>query len=184
VTPRRPRELISEEEIRDRVDALAAEISDDYRNGDPLVMIGILKGAFVLLSDLARRVTVPRRIEFMALSSYDGTERASGAVRLLMDLRTAIEGRDVLVVEDIVDTGQTLEYLLETLGARRPASLSTCVLVRKRSASAGGPPVDYLGFEIPDEWVVGYGLDYRERYRTLPYIGILDPEELEPSDRA
>ncbi len=178
-----PRELISEEEIRDRVDALAREISDDFRDADPLVMVGILKGAFVLLSDLARRITVPRRIEFMALSSYDGAEKASGAVRLLMDLRTTIEGRDVLVVEDIVDTGQTLEYLLETLGARRPASLSTCALVRKRSAPEGGPPVDYLGFEIPDEWVVGYGLDYRERYRTLPYIGILDPEELESSDR-
>lgn len=178
-----PRELISEEEIRQRVDALAREISTDFNDADPLVLVGILKGAFVFLADLARRITVPRRIEFMALSSYDGADRRSGAVRLLMDLRTSIEGKDVLLVEDIVDTGQTLQYLLETLGPRRPASLSTCALVRKRSAPEAAPSVDYLGFEIPDEWVVGYGLDYSERYRTLPYIGILEQEDLKPSDR-
>lgn len=178
-----PRELISEDAIRERVDELAREISADYGDAGTLVLVGILKGAFVFLADLARRITVPRQIEFMALSSYDGADKDSGAVRLLMDLRTNIEGKDVLVVEDIVDTGQTLEYLLETLGARRPGSLATCALVRKRGAPDRAPPVDYLGFEVPDEWVVGYGLDYRERYRTLPYIGILEPEDLEASDR-
>ena len=182
----RPRQLISEQEIEDRVQELAGEISGDFGEADPLVMVGILKGAFVFLADLARTLTIPRRIEFMALSSYGGTRKVrerSRSVRLLMDLRTSIEGEHVLIVEDIVDTGETLEYLVETLSARRPSTLSTCALVRKRTAPEGAPHPDYLGFQIPDEWVVGYGLDYRERYRTLPYIGILGPEELDPGDR-
>lgn len=178
-----PRELISEEEIQTRVAELSREISRDFGEADPLVLVGILKGAFVFLADLARMLTVPRRIEFMALSSYANGQKESGGVRLLMDLRTGIEGADVLVVEDIVDTGQTLQFLLDTLSARRPASLSACALVRKRGARDTTPRVDYLGFEIPDEWVVGYGLDYAERFRTLPYIGILDRENRDLDDR-
>lgn len=172
-----PRELISEEEIREKVDELARRISEDYAGRGEVVLVGILKGAFVLLSDLARRLTIPRRIEFMALSSYRGASPGTGAVRLLMDLRGEIAGRHVLVVEDIVDTGRTLRYLRDTLGARRPASLETCALVRKRTSRADDARVRYLGFEIPDRWVVGYGLDYAERYRTLPYIGVIDPDE-------
>lgn len=169
-----PRELISEERIERRVGELSARISRDHADADPLVMVGILKGAFIFLADLARRLEIPRRIEFMALSSYHGSEKEAGPVRVLMDLRTSIEGKHVLVVEDIVDTGETLSYLQETLDARAPASLETCALVRKRTERPERPEVTYVGFEIPDEWVVGYGLDYRERFRTLPYIGVLD----------
>lgn len=177
-----PEELISEERIERRVDELAARISRDHADADPLVLVGILKGSFIFLADLARRLEIPRTIEFMALSSYRGARKDSGAVRLLMDLRMSVAGEDVLLVEDIVDTGQTLSFLLETLGARRPASLETCALVRKRTERPDRPDVTYLGFEIPDEWVVGYGLDYRERYRTLPYIGVLDPDEVEEAE--
>lgn len=178
-TEERPSVLISEERIRERVDELAADISQDYADVGELVLVGILKGAFVFLADLARRIDVPTRTEFMALTSYRGAEKETGAVRLLMDLRTDIAGEHVLIVEDIVDTGQTLKYLQDTLGARRPASLETCALVRKEDGPRPEPDVRYLGFEIPDRWVVGYGLDYGERYRTLPYIGVLDVEKQE-----
>lgn len=135
-------------------------------------MIGILKGAFVFLADLARELSVPRRIEFLAVSSYGASEDTthSGAVRLLMDLRNPIEGQHVLVVEDIVDTGTTLAYLLDMLQARHPASLRTCALVRKPDRAEVEVEVDYLGFDIPDIWAVGYGLDWAERYRMLPDI--------------
>lgn len=171
-----PPVLISEETIRDRVVDLASQISRDYRGQGEVVLVGVLKGAFVLLADLSRRLTIPRRIEFIALSSYE-TGSVSGEVRLEMDLRHRVEGKHVLIVEDIVDSGQTLHYLIELLQARSPASIRTCALVRKLSRAKLEVQVDYLGFDIPDVWVVGYGLDYAEQHRTLPYIGVLEPEE-------
>lgn len=167
--------LIAEEMIRRRVAELAERISEDYADANELVLVGVLKGAFIFLADLSRLLTIPRRIEFMGLSSYrTGSDR--GAVRLILDLRTSIQGKHVLVVEDIVDSGYTLRYLLDTLKARRPASLASCVLVQKPNRLEVELDIDYLGFEIPDAWVVGYGLDYDERHRTLPYIGVLEPD--------
>jgi hypoxanthine phosphoribosyltransferase len=168
--------LISETEIQTHVSKLAAEISADYADNGQLVVVGILKGAFIFLADLTRRLTVPHRVDFMALSSYGQTTTATGAVRIIMDLRVSIEGRHVLVVEDIIDSGYTLHYLLSVLHTRNPASLRSCVLLSKPERRQVGVTVDYLGFEIPDVWVVGYGLDYAELHRTLPYVGALRPE--------
>lgn len=169
------RVLISETEIQTHVSKLAAHISADYSNDGQLVVVGILKGAFIFMADLTRRLTVPHRVDFMALSSY-GQTTTSGAVRIIMDLRVNIEGRHVLVVEDIIDSGYTLHYLLNVLRTRNPASLHSCVLLSKPERRKIDVKVDYLGFEIPDVWVVGYGLDYAELHRTLPYIGALKPE--------
>ena len=170
------RVLISETEIQTQVSRLASQISADYANNGQLVVVGILKGAYIFLSDLTRRLTVPHRVDFMALSSYGQTTTTTGAVRIIMDLRVNIEGRHVLVVEDIIDSGYTLHYLLEVLRTRNPASLRACVLLSKPDRRRVDVTVDYLGFEIPDVWVVGYGLDYAELHRTLPYIGALRPE--------
>jgi hypoxanthine phosphoribosyltransferase len=169
------RVIMSQEEIKARVSELAAQISADYADNGQLVVVGILKGAFIFLSDLTRRLTVPHRVDFMALSSY-GQATTSGAVRIIMDLRVNVETRHVLVVEDIVDTGYTLHYLLNVLRTRNPASLRSCVLLSKPDRRQVDVPMDYVGFEIPDVWVVGYGLDYAESHRTLPYIGALKPE--------
>lgn len=173
-----PETLISEEEIESRVAQLAAEIDRDYGDSDELVLIGVLKGSFIFLADLARRLTVKHRVEFIAVSSYGESEETvhSGAVRLLMDVRLDIQGRDVLVVEDIVDSGNTVEYLMRVLQARGPKSLKACTLLRKPDRLEVEVEVSYLGFDIPDVWVVGYGLDWAERYRTLPYIGVIDPD--------
>lgn len=167
------RVLLSEEEIHERVRDLAARISVDYADVDQLLLVGILKGAFIFLADLARHLTVPHVVDFMALSSYGSSATATGAVRIIMDLRLPVEGKHVLIVEDIVDTGLTLSYLYKTLYSRRPASLRSCVLLDKSSRREVDVDIDYLGFEIPDVWVVGYGLDYADRHRTLPYIGVL-----------
>jgi hypoxanthine phosphoribosyltransferase len=167
--------LVSEAEIDRRVDELAAAISADHAAADEVLLVGVLRGAFIFLADLARRITVPVRVDFIALSSYQGT--TSGDVRLVLDLRESIRGRHVVVVEDIVDTGNTLSYLLRTLAAREPASLRTCVLTRKPDDAELDFEIDYLGFDLPDAWVVGYGLDLADRYRALPYIGIVDPAE-------
>ena len=169
--------LISEEEIQTRVAELAAEISSDYAEADDLVMIGVLKGSFVFLADLSRKLTIPRTIEFIAVSSYGSGSKSSGAVRLLMDVRGNIEGKHVLIVEDIVDTGHTLKYLIGMLKSHRPASVKTAALVRKAERAEVEVTVDYLGFDIGDEWVVGYGLDYAEQNRTLPYIGVVNPDD-------
>ena len=169
--------LISEEEIQTRVAELAAQISTDYGDADDLVMIGVLKGAFIFLSDLSRQLTIPRTIEFIAVSSYGSGSRSSGAVRLVMDVRGNIEGKHVLIVEDIVDTGHTLKYLIGMLESHGPASVKTAALVRKAERAEVEVQVDYLGFDIGDEWVVGYGLDYAEQNRTLPYIGIVTPND-------
>ena len=166
--------LIDQEEIQKRVKELADQISNDFKSVKRLYIIGILKGAFIFLADLTRHITVPHVVDFMALSSY-GRTTESGAVRILMDLREPIEGQHILIVEDIVDTGHTLGYLLNILEGRNPASLHTCALVKKQR-DIEAPPVDYLGFEIPDVWVVGYGLDYADLYRTLPYVAELKSE--------
>jgi hypoxanthine phosphoribosyltransferase len=165
------RVLIPAEVIQSRVKELANQISQDFSEVERLYIVGILKGAFIFLADLTRNMQVPHIVDFMALSSY-GKTTTSGAVRILMDLREPIEGHHILIVEDILDSGNTLHYLYNVLKGRRPASINTCVLVRKKRESLD-VPVDYLGFEIPDVWVVGYGLDFVERHRTLPYIAEL-----------
>jgi hypoxanthine phosphoribosyltransferase len=168
--------LISEADIQRRVQELAEEISSDYAGEQELILVGVLKGAFIFLADLSRRLTIPRSIEFMAVASYEQGDAESSAVRVVMDLRKNIEGKHVLVVEDIVDTGRTLNFLSELLAARKPKSVKTCALVRKPDRVRVDAQVDYLGFEIPDAWVVGYGLDYDEQNRTLPYIARMNPE--------
>ncbi len=167
------RVLISQAQIAERVKSIAAQVAKDYDNVDNLYMVGILKGAFIFLADLARELQVSHSVDFMAVSSYGKTATTSGEVRLVLDLREPIIDKHVLIVEDIVDTGHTLNYLLKTLRGRQPKSLKTCVLVRKERDSLD-INVDYLGFTIPDVWVVGYGLDYADSYRTLPYIAELN----------
>ena len=170
-----PKVLFSEEALGRRVDELARRISRDYAHVDELLLIGVLRGAFIFLADLSRRLTIPRTVDFIGLAAYPEGSVSGGAVRLILDLRTNIENRHVLIVEDIVDTGATLAYLQEMLEARNPASLKTCALVRKTKGRTVNPPVDYLGFETADEWLVGYGLDYADQFRTLPFIGIIHP---------
>jgi len=163
--------LVSTDEIHTRVKALATQISEDYKSVERIYMIGILKGAFIFLADLCRELTVPHVVDFMAVSSY-GKTTTTGAVRLIMDLREPIDGQHAIIVEDIADSGKTLKYLYQVLQWHNPASLKTCVLLRKRKEMLD-VPIDYLGFDIPDAWVVGYGLDYADRFRTLPYIAEL-----------
>ncbi len=172
-----PAVLISEQDIEVRVNELAAQISAEYADKGELVLIGVLKGAFIFLADLSRRLTIPRHIEFIAVSSYEHGSVPSGAVRLVMDVRASIEGRHVMIIEDIVDTGHTLHYLIDMLKSRNPASVRTCALLHKEHKTEVDIKVDYLGFTIGDEWVVGYGLDYAERDRTLPYIGVIEPDD-------
>jgi hypoxanthine phosphoribosyltransferase len=163
--------LVSEEEIRTKVAELGRQISEDY-HGQELLLVGLLRGAIVFLSDLMRAIDIPARLDFIGISSY-GTGTESGAVRLVMDLETDIAGCHVLIVEDIVDTGKTLSYLVETLRARQPASLRLCALLDKPERRQVPIDVDYVGFEIPDKFVVGYGLDFAEGYRNLPFVGVL-----------
>lgn len=176
-TEPRPETLITADAIAARVSEIAAEIDRDYADVDEVLILGVLRGAYMFLADLSRQLTIPRRIDFIALSSYDKAN-ASGGVRLIMDARISLAGRHVLIVEDILDSGQTLAYLLRLFRARGPTSVRTCVLVRKPHPEVE-VAVDYLGFDIPDEWVVGYGLDYDDRFRALPYIGMLTPAQLE-----
>ena len=172
-----PKTLISEERIKARVNELAAQISLDYADKGELVLVGVLKGSFIFLADLSRRLSIPRHIEFIAVSSYEHGSVRSGAVRLVMDVRRSIEGKHVLIVEDIVDTGHTIHYLINMLKSRKPASVRTCALLHKEHKTEVDVAVDYLGFNIGDEWVVGYGLDYAEKDRTLPYIGVIQPTD-------
>lgn len=168
--------LITEEELQARIAELGKAISADYQGRD-LLAVCILRGAVIFLSDLIRQIAVPHEIDFMAVSSYGGTStESSGVVRILMDLTTSIEGRDVLIVEDIVDTGLTLDYIIDNLKTRRPASLRTCALLNKHERRKVDVRLDYVGFDIPNKFVVGYGLDYEEKYRNLPFIGVLKPE--------
>lgn len=175
MTMTEPKLLIAEEKIQARVAELAHRISKDYSDVGELLLVGVLRGCYIFLADLSRRLKIPRRIDFIALSSYGPTVRTTGAVRLVMDLRVDIEGKHVLIVEDIVDTGNTLHYLMEILRHRRPASLKACVLLRKPSRIEKEVKIDYLGFDVPDLWVVGYGLDYADSNRALPYIGTIAP---------
>ena len=171
--------LLDEAAISGRVRELARSISADYahiRHSDErLVLVGVLKGAFVFLADLARHLSIPHHVDFIALSSYNASATAS-EVRLIMDSRINVAGHHVLIVEDIVDTGHTLDYLLRTFQARHPRSLKSCVFLNKPDRREVEVKIDYLGFKIPDVWVVGYGLDFADRYRTLPYIGALRRE--------
>jgi hypoxanthine phosphoribosyltransferase len=164
--------LITTEQIKKRIAEIGADIARDYAGQNPL-MIGVLKGACTFLSDLMRAADLPLSIEFMAISSYGTGMRTSGEVRILKDLDVAIEGRHILVVEDIVDTGLTLNYLLANLKSRGAASVKLAALLDKFERREKEVPIDYLGFKIPDKFVVGYGLDFAERYRNLPYIGVV-----------
>ncbi|MDP9116885.1 MAG: hypoxanthine phosphoribosyltransferase [Actinomycetota bacterium] len=166
--------LVSADEIKDKIASLAKEIDTDYAGREP-VLVGVLKGAAMFMSDLARALERPCTMEFMAVSSYGTSTRSSGVVRILKDLDRDIAGQDVLIVEDIIDSGLTLSWLLKNLASRQPASIHVVTLLRKPDALRVDVPVKYVGFDIPNEFVVGYGLDYAERYRDLPYIGRLRP---------
>lgn len=168
--------LISAEAIAAKVHELGGLVADTYRGND-LLLVSVLKGAVVFLTDLMRAIPIPLAIDFLAISSYGG-RGAAGAVRILKDLEQDITGRHVLVVEDIVDTGLTLSYLLRTLQAREPASLRVCALLDRSVRRIVDLPMTFRGFDIPDQFVVGYGLDHRQRYRNLPFIGVLKPEVL------
>ncbi len=171
------RVLLGEEKIRARIRELGRQISKDYA-GKKLILVGILKGSVLFLSDLMRSIDLSCSVDFICLSSYDG-KASTGVVRLLLDLRESAEGKHLLLVEDIVDTGLTLNYLLENLKTRRPASLEICALLDKPESRKAPVKAKYIGFEIPNEFVVGYGLDYNELYRNLPYIGVLKPSAVE-----
>jgi hypoxanthine phosphoribosyltransferase len=176
--------LLSSEAIQTKVAELGAQIGKDYRetidaNGQDLLLVTVLKGAVFFVTDLARKIPLPTQLEFMAVSSYGSSTSSSGVVRILKDLDRDINDRDVLIVEDIVDSGLTLSWLLRNLATRHPRSLRVCTLMRKPDAVRADVDIAYVGFDIPNEFVVGYGLDYAERYRDLPYIGTLDPKVYE-----
>ena len=164
--------LLSEKEVDDRIQAIGEQISRDYA-GKQVHLICVLKGGSFFLCELAKRITVPVSLDFMSVSSYGSETKSSGVVKIIKDLDEPIKGKDVLVIEDIVDSGRTLSYLMEMLKDRGPASLKLCTLLDKPDRRVIDLPVDYTGFEIPDEFVVGYGLDYDQRYRNLPYIGVI-----------
>jgi hypoxanthine phosphoribosyltransferase len=164
--------LVQKDELEHRVRQLGREISRDYAGHD-LVLVGVLKGAVFFLSDLMRHIEIPCEVDFMAVASYGSSTDSSGVVRILKDLDAAIEGRDVLIVEDIVDSGLTLQYLLRSLGARNPRSLEVCALLTKPERRKVDLPTRYVGFEIPNKFAIGYGLDHAERYRNLPYVAAL-----------
>jgi hypoxanthine phosphoribosyltransferase len=169
--------LVGREELSARIDELADQISRDYE-GEELLLVGVLKGAVFFMADLARRLSVPCTLDFMAVSSYGSSTDSSGVVRILKDLDTEIEGRHVLIVEDIIDSGLTLSYLLKNLRTRNPASLEVCALLTKPARRRTHITCKYMGFEMPNKFVVGYGLDFAERYRTLDYIAVLAPEAI------
>lgn len=170
--------LISREAIAARVAELAAMIDTDYA-GQSVLLVGVLKGAAMIMADLSRALTIEARLEFMAVSSYGSSTSSSGVVRILKDLDRSIEGAHVLVVEDIIDSGLTLSWLIRNLRSRQPASVEVVTLLRKPEALKVAVEVRYVGFDIPSAFVVGYGLDYNERYRTLPYVGTLTPEAVQ-----
>ena len=172
--------LVPEERIQQKVAELARQISADFAGTDGLLVIGILKGSWVFLADLVRRMTVPVIIDFMTVSSYGKSTKTSGVVKTVLDLRQPLQDKDVLVVEDILDSGLTLKYLLKNMRLRGPKSLKVCVLMDKPARRKTDITPDYVGFEVPDRFVVGYGADYAERYRNLPYIGYVEETETEP----
>jgi hypoxanthine phosphoribosyltransferase len=164
--------LISKEQIAQRVRELGAQIERDYENKE-LVLLGVLKGSFLFISDLARAVDLPLSVDFIGLSSYGEATESSGVVKITSDLSRPIENKHVVIVEDIVDTGLTMRYLLDNLATRRPASVKLCTLLNKPSRARTKIPIDYLGFQIEDRFVVGYGLDAAEKYRNIPFIGVM-----------
>jgi hypoxanthine phosphoribosyltransferase len=168
--------LIAEEQIRSRVRELGAQIAADYRAEGGLLLVGVLKGCAMFMMDLVREIDIPIAFDFIAVASYGESTESSGVVRMLKDLDADLAGRNVLIVEDIIDSGLTLAYLRGQLLRRGPASLRICALLNKPERRTADVSVEYLGFDIPNEFVVGYGLDYAERYRNLPYIGVLKPE--------
>ena len=170
------RELISEEEVDKRIRELGEEISRDYA-GKQIHLICVLKGGVFFMCELAKRITVPVSMDFMCVGSYGDGTKSSGVVRIAKDLDEAIEGKEVLIVEDIIDSGNTLYYLMDVLQKRKPASLRLCTLLDKPERRVKDMKVDYTGFEIPDEFIVGYGLDYAQKYRNLPYIGVVEGVE-------
>lgn len=168
--------LIDESSLQSRINALAAEIDEDYRDIDDLMLICVLKGAFIFLADLSRALKRPHQLDFMGVSSYGAGTESSGAVQILLDLKQDVAGKHLLIVEDIIDSGRTLDYMRRNLLARSPASLRIVTLLDKPERREVDVPVDYIGFDIPNEFVVGYGLDFGEIYRNFPYIAILKPE--------
>ena len=170
--------LFSEQEIQDKIRELAKAIDEDYR-GQELLLVGVLKGAVMVMADLARALATPVSMEFMAVSSYGSSTSSSGVVRILKDLDREITDQHVLIVEDIIDSGLTLNWLLRNMRSRGPASVEVCALFRKPEAAKVDVPIRYTGFDIPNEFVVGYGLDYAERYRDLPFVGRLKPSVYE-----
>jgi hypoxanthine phosphoribosyltransferase len=164
--------LVQADELQHRIKEMAAEVSRDYEGRD-LLLIGVLKGAVFFLADLMRELDIPCEVDFMAVSSYGSSTDSSGVVRILKDLDAPLEGRNVLIVEDIVDSGLTLQYLMRTLQARNPATIEVCALLTKPERRKVDTPARYVGFEIPDKFAIGYGLDYAERYRNLPYVATL-----------
>ena len=181
--PRVGEVLVQRDELAHRVRELGAEISADYEGRD-LLLVGVLKGAFFFLSDLMRVLTVPCEVDFMAVASYGDSTSTSGVVRILKDLDAPIQGREVLIVEDIVDSGLTLSYLLRMLQAREPKSVEVCALLTKPERRKVELPIRYVGFEIPNRFAIGYGLDYAERYRNLPYVAVLNEEGAEAHSEA
>lgn len=171
--------MISEESLRESVQKLAQKIEDEYAEIDDLLLICVLKGGYMFLADLSRAIQRPHELDFMGISSYGAGTKSSGAVQIIMDLKSPIQDRHVLIVEDIIDSGRTLQYMRLNLLARGPASVRICTLLSKPSRREVDVPVDYTGFEIPDEFVVGYGLDFAEEYRNLPYIAVLKPKVFE-----
>ncbi len=171
--------LVSEEQLNQRTQEIAAEIDARYGaidGADEILLIGVLKGCYMFMADLSRAIKHPHRVDFMAVSSYGNSTKTSGAVQIILDLQKDISGKHVIIVEDIIDTGLTLQYLRKNLIARRPKSLEICSLLSKPARHKVEIPVDYLGFEVPDEFVVGYGLDFAQLYRNLPFVAILKPE--------
>ncbi len=166
--------LYSEEQLRERVQALGAQITADYAGKEP-VLASVLRGSYIFMADLTRAIDLPVTVDFMAVSSYGAGTKSSGQVEIKKDLSDSIEGRDLIIVEDILDSGNTLYYLMEILRARKPASIRICTLMDKPDRRTKPIVADYVGFTIPDAFVVGYGLDYDEKYRNLPYVGILKP---------
>ncbi len=172
------RVLFTEQELKDRVAQIAAQIDQDYAGKEPM-LISVLRGSFIFMADLARSITLPCTVDFMAVSSYGAGTTSSGQVKITKDLSESIEGRDIIVVEDILDSGNTLSYLFQLLQARHPASVRLCTLLDKPSRRTKPITADYTGFAVEDLFVVGYGLDYAEKYRNLPYIGVLKPSVYE-----
>ena len=172
--------LYTEDQVRQRVAEIGAALTEEYADvaerGEGIVLLSVLRGAAIFMADLAREIKVPLEMDFMAVSSYGNGVKSSGVVRILKDLSSQIEGRNVVIAEDVLDSGLTLTYLLKTLKARNPKSIEVATLLRKKTRAQAKIDCAYVGFECPDEFIVGYGLDYAERYRNLPYIGVLKPE--------